>query len=110
MLKLDIISPVIEYISIGQLKKGKKMKAQKSNFVGVVLMSMLFLYVVVLPIAGQTSNTGNANTQNPVVYYSLVPSILLQNIVFSTSGSNNGSTEITSVACEITILRPSIRD
>jgi hypothetical protein len=86
------------------------MKAKRLQCGGIVLICTAFLFVVASTLRCQTPNTENTGAQNPIICYSLVPGILLQNIVLSASGSTNNSTTLISVACEITILRPSIRD
>jgi hypothetical protein len=86
------------------------MKFRKSCYGVIPVINVLLLFAFVSPLICQTSNSENSAVQNSVVYYSLVPAILLQNIFIPASGSSANSTSLTSVACEITILRPSIRD
>ncbi len=82
-------------------------KTINTRLLAVVLLT---IFIVAGNVLGQSSGDGSSTNGSVIVNYSLVPTILLQNIVITPSGSFDTPTSITSVSIVLTILRPSVRD
>ena len=81
----------------------------RKNF-SVLVMCFFLIICGSFPLSAQTTSaTANAQ-QNPIINYSLVPTLLMQTVLLSTASSLDNSFVFIPVACEIMILRPSARD
>ena len=81
------------------------MTDQKNKKIVALLFGALILGGGFCSLMAETSTV-----QNPIIYYSLVPTLLMLNVVTPSQISNESTPVLIHIASEITILRLSARD
>lgn len=83
---------------------------QKSKKIAALLVCAVILGGGFCSIMAQTSTVAAKEQQNPIIYYSLVPTLLMLNVVTPSQISNDSTLVLKPPVCELVILRISARD
>lgn len=85
------------------------MAKKTKRFLVALFMATMLLGALIYPISAETTEVGGQ--QNLIVYYSLVPSLLMLNVVTPTvTTAEENRVEITAIPGIISIYRVSGRD